>query len=84
MAAAAVAMAMMAVGETERQEEEECSVCLNAIDSPDTNNPAGPPSVCRHRYHVFCLHFWVERCARKCIEATCPYSRAPLPEMEGV
>lgn len=68
--------------DAEEEEEDECSVCLNAIDSNDADNPAGPPLVCRHRYHAFCLHSWVERCASKCIESTCPYCRSPLQEME--
>ena len=52
-------------------------VCLTAIDGNDVDNPAGPPLVCGHRYHAFCLHFWVERCMSKCMEPTCPYCRAP-------
>jgi len=48
-------------------------VCLNAIESVDANNPAGPPLlVCGHRYHAFCLNFWVEKCRSKCIEAVLP------------
>jgi len=58
-------------------------MCLNAIGSGDTDNPAGPPLRYGHRYHAFCLHFWVETCTSKCIEPTCPYCRAPLPEMES-
>lgn len=87
MAAAAAALAAMAVSEGkgqeegEEEEEDECSLCLNDIDSNDAENPAGPSLVCGHRYHAFCLHFWVEKCASKCIEATCPYCRAPLQEM---
>jgi hypothetical protein len=86
--AAATALATMAVTESkekkveEEEEEEECLMCLNEIDSKDTDNPAGPALVCGHRYHAFCLHFWAEKCASKCIEATCPYCRAPLGEME--
>ena len=85
--AAAAALAMMPVTETNRheveeEEEKECSVCLNILDGDDAENPAGPPLMCGHRYHAFCLHFWVERCRSKCIEATCPYCRAPLREME--
>jgi len=80
--AVTAALAAMAVGETNGQEEEEeCSVCLNAIDGGNDDNPAGPALVCEHRYHAFCLHSWVEKCASKCIEATCPYCRAPLGEM---
>jgi hypothetical protein len=87
-AAAAAAMAVMGLGETKDQQEEEeeeeaeCSVCLNAIEGSDAANPAGPPLVCGHRYHAFCLRFWVERCTLKCIEPTCPYCRSPLQEME--
>jgi len=65
------------------EQEEECSVCLNAIESDDANNPAGPPLVCGHRYHAFCLNFWVEKCRSKCIEATCPHCRAPVQEVES-
>lgn len=65
----------------EEGEEEECSVCLNAIEIDDSDNPVGPPLVCGHRYHAFCLHFWVERCTMNCIEPTCPYCRLPLQEM---
>jgi hypothetical protein len=77
--AATDALAAMAVGEKKGQEdeEEECSVCLNVIDSTDADDPPGPPLLCGHRYHAFCL-FWVERCTNKCIEPTCPYCRAPL------
>ena len=70
-------------GEEEEEEEEECSVCLNAIEGKGSDNPAGPPLVCGHRYHAFCLHFWVERCTSKCIEPTYPYCRAPLLEMKS-
>ena len=70
--------------EEEEKEEEECSVCRNVIESDDSDNLAGPYLACVHRYHAFCLHFWVEKCRSKCIEATCPYCRSPLPEMEGV
>ena len=76
----------MAVSGEENQgegEEEECSVCLTAIESDDVDNPAGPPLVCGHRYHVFCLNFWVERCMSKCIEPACPYCGSPLEEMES-
>jgi len=69
--------------EQEEEEEDECSVCLNAIESNDAANPAGPPLVCGHRYHAFCLHFWVERCTLKCIEPTCPYCRSPLQELDS-
>lgn len=80
-ATVAVLSAMDLGGKKEEEEEEECSVCLNALQSNDADNPAGPPLKCGHRYHAFCLHFWVERCSMKCIEATCPYCRAPLQEM---
>jgi len=63
-------------------EEEECSVYLNVIESDDVDSLAGPPLVCGHCYYAFCLHFWVERCRSKCIEATCPYCRSPLPDGE--
>jgi hypothetical protein len=63
----------------EDEEEDECSVCLNVIESGDANNPAGPPLLCGHRY-AFCLHFWVERCTSKCIEPTCSYCRSPSQE----
>ena len=74
---ATAALAAMAVGankgegggeaaEEEEEEEDECSVCLNAIHSGDADNPAGPPLICGHRYHSFCLHFWVEKCTSKC------------------
>ena len=81
--AAAAALAAMVVGEAsgvqeEEEEEDECSVCLNAIEGSDSDNPAGPDLACGHRYHAFCLRFWVERCMSKCIEPTCPYCRAPL------
>jgi len=90
--AAAEALAAMAVGakkgedgkEVEGEEEEEgdeCSVCLTVIDSGDAKNPAGPPLLCEHRYHAFCLQFGVEKCTSKCIEPTCPYCRAPVQEM---
>lgn len=80
------ALAVMVVTETkeqevddeEEEEEEECSVCLNAIDNDDADYPGGPPLLCGHRYHAFCLHFWVEKCISKCIEPTCPYCRAPV------
>jgi hypothetical protein len=90
MATAAAALAAMDVSEKkgeeevegqEEEEDDECSVCLNAIESNDTKNPAGPPLVCGHRYHAFCLQFWVERCTNKCIEPTCPYCRAPVQEI---
>lgn len=48
-------------GKKEEEEDDECSVCLNAIESGDVGNPADPPLMCGHRYHAFCLHFWVER-----------------------
>lgn len=88
MAVAAAALAAMSVEEEkgkegEEEEEEECSVCLNAIDDDDSGNLAGPPLPCGHRYHAYCLRFWVERCTVKCIEATCPYCRSPLPEIES-
>ena len=77
--ATVVSLAAMTVGEKkeeregeeeeEEEEEEECSVCLNAIHSGDVDNPAGPPLI------------WVEKCTSKCIEATCPYCRAPLQEL---
>jgi hypothetical protein len=67
--------------EEEENQEEECSVCLNVIESDDADHPVGPPLLCGHRYHAFCLSFWVEKCRSKCIEATCPYCRSPLPEM---
>ena len=70
--------------EKEQEQEDECSVCLNAIESDDDDNPAGPPLMCRHRYHAFGLRFWVERCTSKCIEPTCPYCRSPLHEMESI
>jgi len=47
--------------EGKEEGEEECLVCLNVLDGDD----AGPPLVCGHRYHAFCLHFWVERCTSK-------------------
>jgi hypothetical protein len=53
---------------------------LNVIDASGIDNPAGPMLACRH---AFCMHFWVERCASKCIEATCPYCRSPLQEVES-
>ena len=62
--AVAAVVAAMAVSE-EEEEEEECSVCLNVIESDDANNPAGPPLVCGHLYHAFCLNFWVEKCRSK-------------------
>ena len=63
MAGAAAALGAMGLSGTNGQEggEEECSVCLNVLDGDD----AGPPLVCGHRYHAFCLHFWVERCTSK-------------------
>jgi len=84
-------LAAMALGGKEKKEEgevaeeegDECSVCFNAIDDNDNDNPAGLPLMCGHRYHAFCLHFWVERCTIKCIEPTCPYCRSPLQEMES-
>jgi len=87
--AVVAAIAAMAVGEKkgeaakeeEEEEGEKCAVCLNTIDSDDVDNPAGPPLTCSHRYHAFCLHFWVKRCASKSIEPTCPYCRAPVQEM---
>lgn len=72
-------------GQEEEEEEkgEECSVCLNAIEIDDADNPAGRPLLCGHRYHAFCLNFSVEKCTSKCIEPTCPYCRAPVQEMES-
>lgn len=90
MTAAEAAMAAMNMGKNKGEkdgqegEEIECSVCLNAIEEDDAANPAGPPLKCGHQYHAFCLNFWVERCASKCIEPTCPYCRAPLQEVEGI
>jgi len=87
-AAALSAMAVSGVGgqveEKEQEQGDECSVCLNAIESDDADNPADPPLMCGHRYHAFCLRFWVERCTSKCIEPTCPYCRSPLHEMESI
>lgn len=76
-------MAALGVGRQEEEGEDECSVCFNVIESDDAHNPAGPPLLCGHRYHAFCLHFWVERCASKCIEPTCPYCRSPLQKFKG-
>ena len=59
-------------------------MCLNVIESDDSDKSAGRPLACGHRYHAFCLRFWVKKCRSKCIEATCPYCRAPLPEIVGV
>jgi hypothetical protein len=57
--AAAAAFAAMAISgikgqeeEEEEEEGEECSVCLNAIQRDDAANPAGPPLMCGHRYHL--------------------------------
>jgi hypothetical protein len=80
----AAGMAALGVGREEEEEKSECSVCLNVIESDDARNPAGPPLLCGHRYHAFCLLFCVERCTSKCIEPTCPYCRSPLQEVEGV
>jgi hypothetical protein len=89
--AATEALAAMALGakkeeegeaeEEGEDEEDECLVCLTVIDSGDAKNPAGSPLLCAHRYHAFCLQFWVEKCTSKCIEPTCPYCRAPVQEM---
>ena len=93
MTAAAAAFSAMAVSGTEGLEEQEedeegedeCSVCLNVIDSnEDAANPAGPALLCGHRYHAFCLQFWVEKCTSKCIEPTCPYCRSPLQEVGSI
>jgi hypothetical protein len=58
-AAALSAMAVSGVGaqveEEGEKDKDECSVCLNAIDSSDADNPAGPPLLCGHRYHASCL-----------------------------
>lgn len=78
VAAAAAALAAMTRRLARRRGN---SVCLNTIKSDNAEKLAGPPLVCGHRYHAFCLHFWVERCESKCIESTCPYCRAPLQEM---
>jgi hypothetical protein len=69
--------------EEEEEEEEECLVCLNGMKGNDVDNPANPPLVCGHRYHAFCLHFWVKKCTSKCTDPTCPYCRSPLQEMGG-
>jgi hypothetical protein len=71
-------------GEEGEEDKDECSVYLNTIDNEDADNPAGPALLCGHRYHAVCLRFWVERCASKCIEPTCPYCRSPLQEMESI
>lgn len=76
----------MAVSETKGQveeEEKECSVCLNVINSSDAGNLVGPALMCGHRYHAFGLQFWVEKCTSKCIEPTCPYCRSSLQEMKN-
>ena len=88
MMTAVIALSTIVLSEREEQEEEdgeeeEFSVCLNLIESEDVDNPAGPPLMYGHRYHAFYLQFWVEKCRSKCIEPTCPYCRAPLPEMES-
>jgi len=64
---AAATMAALSLGEKKGQEkqEDECSVCLKVIDESDTDDPPDPALVCGHRYHAFCLHFWVERYASK-------------------
>ena len=84
MTATATLSALDLRGKKEQEEEEEgegeCSVCLKGNDVDD---PEGPPLVCGHRSHAFCLHFWVEKCTTKCIEPTCPYCRSPLQEMGG-
>ena len=87
MTAVAAALSAMAVSgtegleEEEEEEEDECSVCLNAIDSNDNAaNPAGPALRCGHRYHTFCLQFWVEKCSSKCIEPPLPVAVAGLGE----
>ena len=66
--------------ETEEEEGDECSVCLNPIKSSDVNQPVGPLLACGHRYHAFRLQFWVEKCTSKCIEPTCPYCRSSVRE----
>ena len=46
-----------------------------------SDNPAGPPSLCGHRYHAYCLHLGVEQCRSKCIEPSYPYGRSPSQEI---
>lgn len=51
------AAALSMEGGEEEEEEDECTVCLNVIESDDASNPAGPPLPCGHRCHAFCLDF---------------------------
>jgi hypothetical protein len=61
--------------EAEHEDGEECSVCLRVFLESDDR---GCRLVCRHVYHTACLALWQANCARKTIEPTCPYCRAPL------
>jgi L-lysine 2,3-aminomutase len=64
--------------EEEEEDENECSVCLDVIDSSDEARAL----LCGHRYHASCLLYWVEKCTSKCVESTCPYCRSPLQEVK--
>ena len=72
-----------AAAEVEDDVDDECSICFAAWDNGEEEEGSKIAMLrCGHGFHARCVDAWLEICARKSIQPTCPFFRGPIARAE--